>query len=122
MEDLSRLPKFLRPDRVKSRRVKKTEKRDAKGVGAKLTPGSGSGNVKGDSQNTRVMIESKSTVKGSYSLKFEVLRTLEANAARRRLDGVMILTFVEHDARYAVLPAARLEQLLRLEAELSEEE
>ena len=56
------------------------EKRLAKSLGGRRTPGSGSKAIKGDVQTRDELVEAKTTAKSQYTLKLEDLQKLERQA------------------------------------------
>lgn len=65
--------KRRRPDQVQ-------EKRLAKSLGGRRTPGSGSKAIKGDVHTQEELVEAKTTSKTQYTLKLEDLQKLERQA------------------------------------------
>lgn len=80
-----------------------SEKRIAKSVGARLTPGSGSKRgAKGDSiiaGKTPMMIESKSTINASLSVEFAWLVKLSEEALTMAKTPVFTMSFVQGDGK-----------------------
>jgi hypothetical protein len=69
----------------------KQEKRLAKELNGRTTPGSGSGSIKGDVLTREELVEAKTTAKSQYTLKFLDLRELELNADRAGKRPVFII-------------------------------
>jgi hypothetical protein len=65
------------PNQTRSR---SQEKRLAHTLGGRVTPGSGSGSVKGDVHTPEDMVEAKTTSKSQFTLRLDVLRKLEHEA------------------------------------------
>ena len=83
---------------AKKRHGTKSEKRVARSVGARTTPGSGSlPGRKGDSELPEMLIESKCTVNSSLSVKHEWLRKIEREALEKNRAPALTLSFV-HDS------------------------
>lgn len=70
---------FLRPRRGDSQ-SRRQERRLAKELGGRTTPGSGSGSIKGDVSTKGEMVEAKTTSKTQYTLRFVDLKKLENEA------------------------------------------
>lgn len=70
---------FLRPRRNGSQ-SRRQERRLAKELGGRTTPGSGSGSIKGDVHTRGEMVEAKTTAKSQYTLKLVDLKKLENEA------------------------------------------
>lgn len=70
---------FLRRPRH-DRASPKQERRLAKSLGGRTTPGSGSGVIKGDVLTKGEMVEAKTTSKSQYTLKLLDLKKLENEA------------------------------------------
>ena len=108
-------PNFLEPESTRSR-SKKHEKKVAKtGERGRLTPGSGSGFIKGDVIKCGRVIECKVTQYKQYILKQEELHKLVKQAGRK--DPVFVIGFDEGKENWAVIPLERYEELVAEERE-----
>ena len=94
MSDFINKPKHALTSKEKS---VKQERRLAKELNGRVTPGSGSGGVKGDVHTRDELIEAKTTSKRQYTLKFVDLQKLEGDARRAGKRPVFIIQ-VEDDA------------------------
>lgn len=73
----------------------KSERRVAKAIGARLTPGSGAfAGHKGDFRRGKVLGEAKSTVHSSATVKLEWLAKITKEAAEKGCDPALFLSFV----------------------------
>lgn len=82
-----------RPKRAGTTKAKsdRQERRLAKEFGGRVTPGSGSGSIKGDVTTGEEMIEAKTTTKRQFTLKLETLQKLEYEARAVGKRPVLIL-------------------------------
>jgi hypothetical protein len=82
------------------RRAPKQEAEIAKRVGGRLTPGSGSGAVKGDVRVKGVVrIECKTTKNKSFSVTLDMLEKIEEAAASGGELPVLIIEFIDDRGR-----------------------
>jgi hypothetical protein len=78
----------------------KAEKRAGTRLGGRLQPGSGcSPNNKGDIKTDHFLVESKSTINGSLSLKHEWLRKISGEAIAISREPALIVQFVDAQGR-----------------------
>ena len=98
------------------RHAPKQEKQLAARLGGKLTPGSGSGYLKGDVQIKGVArIEAKSTQRKSYALSRELVDKIEGAAIQTGeipIFQIDFLTGERVDQQLAVMPVWAMELLL----------
>jgi len=101
----------------KQQHGRKSEKRVAKLMGARLTPGSGAiDGAKGDAVLPNFLVEMKATVNGSYSLKKETLNKITQEAMARNKVPLLMVSFVIgsgtklHNGDWACLPLWFLKQ------------
>lgn len=76
-----------------------SEKKLAKRIGAQEVPGSGAGRVKGDLKKDDFLIEAKSTVKGSFSVRLDVLRKIASEAQLTDRNPAFAFTFTDAEGR-----------------------
>ena len=78
----------------------KAEKRAAKRAGARLVPGSGSGPInKGDFVFENYLVENKTTINKSLSLKFDWLRQIAFQAMERTRVPALFFQFSDKEGR-----------------------
>lgn len=98
-------PKWADPNRKRTKRSQKHERRLAREAGGKTTPASGavpftnreigSASVGGDFANDSFLFEHKSTENASLGLKLEWLRKVAKAADRKMLDPALVVTFTD---------------------------
>jgi hypothetical protein len=98
------------------RRAPRMEKEVAKRLGGKLTPGSGSGAVKGDIRLKGIArIECKCTKNKSFSVTLEMLEKIEAAGAQGAELPIIVIEFLDGLGRkikeVAVCPTYVLDSL-----------
>jgi hypothetical protein len=92
------------------RRSRKQERNGAKEFGGKLTPGSGNGWVTKNDMTTRYhSFEYKTTHSRSYSLRLDVLQTVERNALLDGREPVLLIDLAGHE--YAVITKDHFREL-----------
>ena len=98
-----------------------SEKRVAKDLGMKLTPGSGAlSGAKGDAYNIDYRMESKSTIKESLSLKRAWLTKINNEARETNRHPALSLSFVnpdgspKHNGDWVMIPKEDFEEFLEL--------
>ena len=85
------------------------EKKAAKRMGGKLTPGSGNQwAAKSDVRTKKLLVECKRTDKSTYSLRLDTLRKVELEALRLGLVPVLLVELDGHE--YAVLRGTDYEE------------
>ncbi len=90
---------------------KKTEKRALRKIGAQQQPASGAlPGIPNDGVKGRYLIEVKSTVRGSISLKREWLEDLDENALLRNKTGAFLFVF-ERGEWWVAIPLSKFESL-----------
>lgn len=78
----------------------RAEKRAAQRIGGRLQPGSGcSPNNKGDIKTDTFLLESKSTIHDSFSLKISWLRKISDQAISLSREPGLVVQFVGHDGK-----------------------
>lgn len=113
-EALGRAPKVARPS-PSHRRAKKQEREAAKRLKGRVTPGSGSGIVKGDVRVMRVArIECKTTKNKSFPVTLELIRKIEEAALSGGEAPVLLVGFNDEFGRklgeVAVIPSYLLDE------------
>ncbi len=78
---------------------RRAERHTAKRLGARLTPGSGSGNLKGDFYTEVMHVEAKSTQNQSISLKLDWLKKITKIGRARAKSPAVTITFTTADGR-----------------------
>ena len=110
------LDKILQRRRAKL--VVTQERKVAVDIGGRTQPGSGNQwNAKGDVKSESLLIECKSTIHQSFTLKVDVLEKIEREAALAGREAVLQVEFQgkRRVAKYAVISYDRLLELLELE-------
>jgi hypothetical protein len=98
-----------------------SEKRLAKSTGSRLTPGSGAlDGAKGDMSRGNLLIEAKSTIKASMSIKYEWLQKITKEAKGTSQVPAVTISFVhgsgeaKHDGDWVMIPKALFDALEEL--------
>lgn len=106
MKFLSRRPRAGTPKAASDLQ----ERRLARELGGRTTPGSGAGGMKGDVRTPDEMIEAKTTSKRQFILKLDALEKLETEARASGKQPVLIVQFADserpflHHREWVVLP------------------
>lgn len=97
-----------------------SEKKLAKSLGARMRPASGAmAGAKGDMTMGRILIEAKSTVNESFSLKYAVLGKISQEALSEGKAPALAITFTDPKGKpvnfgeWVMLPKAVFQQLIQ---------
>ena len=124
---MSRSPLEIRQSRI-GEAGRRAEGPTAKRIGARLTRGSGSGNLKGDMYTAVAHVEQKTTQHKSFSIKLDWLRKITKTALEQAKCPALLVTFTTGDGqprmggRWVMIPETAWNDLVQDAAERSSSE